>query len=118
RRRATVRGGGGSAGHERASRDMQRAGGFLHRGSLRDGGGAARQRRAACPVPLLMRQITAPELKAWLEDPSRERPVLLDVREPWEVEICRIEDARHIPMRELPGRAGEIDPEVPVVAIC
>ena len=65
-----------------------------------------------------MRQLTAAELKAWLDDPSRERPVLLDVREPWEVQICALPDAVHVPMREVPARAGEIDPEAPVVAIC
>ena len=65
-----------------------------------------------------MRQLTAAELKAWLDDPSRERPVLLDVREPWEVQICALPDAVHVPMREVPARAGEIDPKAPVVAIC
>jgi rhodanese-related sulfurtransferase len=65
-----------------------------------------------------MRQLTAAELKAWLDDPSREPPVLLDVREPWEVQICALPDAVHVPMREVPARAGEIDPEAPVVAIC
>lgn len=65
-----------------------------------------------------MRQLTAAELKAWLDDPARERPVLLDVREPWEVQICALPDAVHVPMREVPARAGEIDPEAPVVAIC
>ena len=53
-----------------------------------------------------MRQLTAAELKAWLDDPSRERPVLLDVREPWEVQICALPDAVHVPMREVPARAG------------
>ena len=57
-----------------------------------------------------MRQLTAAELKAWLDDPARERPVLLDVREPWEVQICALPDAVHVPMREVPARAGEIDP--------
>ena len=65
-----------------------------------------------------MRQLTAADLKAWLDDPSRERPVLLDVREPWEVQICALPHAVHVPMREVPARAGEIDPEAPVVAIC
>ncbi|HZM35499.1 MAG TPA: rhodanese-like domain-containing protein [Burkholderiales bacterium] len=65
-----------------------------------------------------MRQLTAAELKTWLEDPSRERPVLLDVRESWEVRICALPDSLHVPMREVPSRAGEIDPEAPVVAIC
>ena len=38
-----------------------------------------------------MQNMTAPELAAWLADESRPRPVLLDVREPWEVQTCQIE---------------------------
>ena len=65
-----------------------------------------------------MRELTAAQLKAWLEDEGRKRPVLLDVREAWEVQICRIPDSLHIPMGEVPARAGELDPEAPLVAIC
>ena len=65
-----------------------------------------------------MRQITPAELKAWLDDPARGRPVLLDVREPWEVQICSLPDSLHIPMREVPARAAEIDAGAAVVAIC
>ncbi|MDW8467888.1 MAG: rhodanese-like domain-containing protein, partial [Burkholderiales bacterium] len=42
----------------------------------------------------MLRQLTAAELARWLADPAASRPVLLDVREPWEYEICRIEGAR------------------------
>ena len=65
-----------------------------------------------------MKQISAPELAAWLADNSREKPVLLDVREPWEFDRARIEGAQLVPMREVPGRLGEIDQARPVVAIC
>lgn len=65
-----------------------------------------------------MQQLTAAQLKVWLDDAGRERPVLLDVREPWEVQICRLPDSVHMPMREVPARAGELDPQAPVVAIC
>jgi len=65
-----------------------------------------------------MKSITAPELAAWLADAARERPLLLDVREPWEFEKARIGGARLVPMREIPGRLGEIDPDKEVVAIC
>jgi len=65
-----------------------------------------------------MRELTAAQLKAWLEDEGREPPVLLDVREAWEVQICRIPDSLHIAMGEVPARAGELDPEAPLVAIC
>jgi rhodanese-related sulfurtransferase len=65
-----------------------------------------------------MKQISAPELSAWLADASREKPVLLDVREPWEFERARIEGAQLVPMREVAARLDEIDPAKPVVAIC
>jgi rhodanese-related sulfurtransferase len=65
-----------------------------------------------------MNQITPAQLAAWLADAGRERPVLLDVREPWEWEAARIEGARHIPMREVPARVGEVERDREVVAIC
>lgn len=65
-----------------------------------------------------MKQITPKELAAWLGEQGRERPLLLDVREPWEVEKARIEGAKLIPMREVPARVGELDDAQAVVAIC
>jgi rhodanese-related sulfurtransferase len=65
-----------------------------------------------------MQQMTAPELATWIADPSRPRPVLLDVREPWEYQTCHIDGAVLIPMKTIPVRHGELDPDVPVVCIC
>jgi len=65
-----------------------------------------------------MREISAPELAAWLADASREKPQLVDVREAWEFERARIEGAQLVPMREVAGRLAEINPARPVVAIC
>jgi rhodanese-related sulfurtransferase len=65
-----------------------------------------------------MKSINAPELAAWLADASREPPILLDVREPWEFDKARIAGARLVPMREVPARLGEVDPAREVVAIC
>ena len=65
-----------------------------------------------------MKSINAPELAAWLADASREPPILLDVREPWEFDKARIAGARLVPMREVPARLGELDPAREVVAIC
>ena len=65
-----------------------------------------------------MKQIRPTELAAWLKDAERERPVLLDVREPWEFETARIEGARLIPMGEVAARIGEVDADREVVAIC
>ena len=65
-----------------------------------------------------MQQITPAQLKSWLDDPSREQPVLLDVREPWEYERARIEGSRLVPMREVPARVAEVAADREVVAIC
>jgi rhodanese-related sulfurtransferase len=65
-----------------------------------------------------MKTISAPELAHWLADPQRPRPVLLDVREPWEQQICRIEGSDLMPMRVLAARLSELDPQRPIVCVC
>lgn len=65
-----------------------------------------------------MKPIEPAALAAWLSDERRAKPLLLDVREPWEWQTARIEGAQHIPMREIPARLGELDPDQEVVAIC
>lgn len=42
---------------------------------------------------------------------------LIDVREPWEVEICSI-GAEHIPMGDILGRSNEIRTDIPVIVHC
>jgi rhodanese-related sulfurtransferase len=65
-----------------------------------------------------MKQITAAELSAWLADAGRAKPLLLDVREPWEHEKARIEGSQLVPMGEIPARLGELDPDREVITIC
>jgi rhodanese-related sulfurtransferase len=65
-----------------------------------------------------MNQLSATQLSAWLADPARAKPLLLDVREPWEFQTCRIGDALLVPMREVPARLSEIDRGAEVVVIC
>lgn len=65
-----------------------------------------------------MQQIRASQLAAWLADDSRPKPVLLDVREPWEVALCQIEGSQHMPMHTVPLRCSEIEPEREIVVIC
>ena len=55
-------------------------------------------------------------LAAELRQPGA--PLLLDVREPHEWEIARIEGARLLPLGQLPGRLGEIDPHAAIVTYC
>ena len=65
-----------------------------------------------------MKQIAPPALAAWLADPARKKPLLLDVREPWEFERCHIEGSQLLPMGEIASRAGELDSAKEVVVIC
>jgi len=48
------------------------------------------------------------------EDP----PVLVDVREDWERQIASIPGSVHIPLGELPARAGELPSDRPLVLHC
>jgi len=60
--------------------------------------------------------MTVRELKSRLE--AGDRPVLLDVREPWEFELARIEGSKLIPMSRLQERFTELDPASETVVIC
>ena len=61
-------------------------------------------------------QVTAPELAERL----RAEPdlVVLDVREPVEWEEGHVPGARHIPMREVPGRLAELPRDRRIALIC
>jgi adenylyltransferase/sulfurtransferase len=61
-------------------------------------------------------EISAPQLKSWLDEG---RPVtVLDVRNPPEFDINRIEGSTMIPLPELQDRLGELDPAATIVAHC
>ena len=48
-----------------------------------------------------------------------DRPLaLLDVREPWEWEIARIDGSRLVPLGDLAARLGQLDSRTPIVTIC
>lgn len=65
-----------------------------------------------------MRQITPTELSGWLSDAARAKPVLLDVREPWEYQLCHIAGSRPMPMATVPTRLDELDSGTDMVVIC
>ena len=60
--------------------------------------------------------ISVEELLQWLYMPVA--PVLLDVREPWEVGICALRNSLFIPMGQVLSRVQEIPRDRRVVAIC
>ena len=62
-----------------------------------------------------MRRFSPDELAEHLQDNT---PLLLDVREPWEFAICRIEESQLVPMRQIPQFAQTLDPAQEIVVIC
>ena len=60
--------------------------------------------------------MTVRELKARVDEGNA--PVIVDVREPAEFDICRIPGARLIPLGQLPARLGELDPAAEIVLHC
>jgi rhodanese-related sulfurtransferase len=65
-----------------------------------------------------IQQIAPQQLKEWLDDPARDDPLLLDVREDWELQVCRLPQVRHLPMNTVPARASELDATADIVVIC
>lgn len=43
---------------------------------------------------------------------------ILDCREPWELEIVKLDGSIDIPMNEIPNRLGELDASRPLVVMC
>jgi adenylyltransferase/sulfurtransferase len=61
-------------------------------------------------------EITPAELKARLN--SGEKLALVDVREPWEQEICRIEGARLVPLGALAASLNTLPDVDEVICYC
>ena len=75
--------------------------------------------QAAPPPPVLtdaMADVSVLEFKAMVD--AGTAPLLIDVREPHEYDICRIEGSVLIPLGDLPARVGELDPTVELVMQC
>ncbi|MGL6069894.1 rhodanese-like domain-containing protein [Craterilacuibacter sp.] len=66
----------------------------------------------------MISEIRVAELAVWLADTQRQAPFLLDVREPWEVEIACLADSSNIPMHLIPLRMNELPDDIPIVTIC
>jgi len=60
--------------------------------------------------------ITPIDLKQRLD--NGEKLVLLDVREPWEFSLAKIEGSVLIPLGSLPGSLDKLDQAAEIVAIC
>lgn len=65
-----------------------------------------------------MHQISPVQLRRWLADGLREPPLLLDVRESWEHQICHIPNSLLAPMHSIPARLSEFETDTDTVVIC
>lgn len=68
-------------------------------------------------------QVRPASLDAWLQSHPGLQPVVLDVREPWELQIASVKPASDyqlvsIPMGEIPARLAELAPATPVACLC
>jgi rhodanese-related sulfurtransferase len=63
-----------------------------------------------------MSEISPQDLKERLA--RQEAPLLLDVRQDWEVQLCRLPNAVHIPIEELELRVEELSPQDEIVVYC
>lgn len=80
------------------------------------------------PPPCILKyhmdhEISVPELQGKLKQSAsvcgEESFCLLDVREPWEAELCCLPGALLISMGEIPSRAHqELDPDAHIVVYC
>lgn len=74
-----------------------------------------------------MNSITPAQLPDWLKqaaDPAAPQalPVVLDVREPWELQTASVKpegfELRAMPMRTVPARLLELDRHQPIAVLC
>lgn len=64
-----------------------------------------------------MQHLTAPEVAALIAD-AGDTHVLLDVREPWEFQTCRIAGSVSVPMNTIPGQIDQLDRDASIICIC
>lgn len=71
---------------------------------------------AAAQIAALPLQIDPEMLAQWRADNVQH--MLIDVREPWETELCRLEGSVDLPMGEIQDAIERIANDRPVVVLC
>ena len=68
-----------------------------------------------------MQQLYPAQIAEWASQQAQ-RPVLLDVREGWEVQTASTKpeglDLLHMPMQTIPARLDELDKTRPIACLC
>ncbi len=71
---------------------------------------------STCMLPY---EIEPAVLAALLKAPEDARCIVLDVREPWEIETAHLHGSVNVPMGEIPSRShSELDPDRHTIVIC
>ena len=65
-----------------------------------------------------MRQLTVQQLQVLLQADELARPRLIDIREPWEFNLARIDGSELVPMQDIPNQIDRLDRTHPTVVIC
>lgn len=72
----------------------------------------------------MIEQIRPADLEAWFAQEPDATAVLIDVREPWELQTASVGTLDGgvaviaIPMNEIPGRLAELDPGQRIACLC
>jgi rhodanese-related sulfurtransferase len=64
-----------------------------------------------------MREMNPQQVNHYLQN-NTSPPLLLDVREPWEYNICHIKGAKLIPMKTIASKINQLNSEQEIIVIC
>ena len=64
----------------------------------------------------MLNEIDVLDLKKKLN--SNEKLILVDIREPYELDICKIQESIHIPMREIPIQFNQFSKDQKLIIQC
>ena len=71
----------------------------------------------------MVTQLRPSDLATWLQSlPADAKPVVLDVREPWELQTASVQATGFtllaIPMNSVPDHLAELNPDQPIACLC
>ena len=64
-----------------------------------------------------MLRLNAQEVHEHLKQ-ANPRPLILDVREPWEHAVCHLEGSELVPMRQIPMTLERLEPKRETIVVC
>lgn len=64
----------------------------------------------------MVQELSVEDLKARID--AGEQPLVIDVREGWELDISKVAFAQHVPMGQVPDRVGEFNANTPIIVMC